>query len=43
MIYGAYPEILNTSSANEKKEYLMSVRDSYLLKDILELENIRNP
>ncbi len=43
MIYGAYPEILNASSADEKKEYLMSVRDSYLLKDILELENIRNP
>lgn len=43
MIYGAYPEILNASSTDEKKEYLMSVRDSYLLKDILELENIRNP
>ena len=43
MIYGAYPEILNASSADEKKEYLMSLRDSYLLKDILELENIRNP
>jgi predicted AAA+ superfamily ATPase len=43
MIYGAYPEILNAASADEKKEYLMSVRDSYLLKDILELENIRNP
>jgi predicted AAA+ superfamily ATPase len=43
LIYGAYPEVLNTLSANEKKEYLMSVRDSYLLKDILELENIRNP
>ena len=43
MIYGAYPEVLNASSTDEKKEYLMSVRDSYLLKDILELENIRNP
>ena len=43
MIYGAYPEILNAPSADEKKEYLMSIRDSYLLKDILELENIRNP
>ncbi|MEI7422708.1 MAG: ATP-binding protein [Prolixibacteraceae bacterium] len=43
MIYGAYPEILNAPSAEDKKEYLMSVRDSYLLKDILELENIRNP
>lgn len=43
LVYGAYPEILNTSSDDERKEYLISVRDSYLLKDILELENIRNP
>ena len=43
VIYGAYPEVLNAFSADEKKEYLMSIRDSYLLKDILELENIRNP
>jgi len=43
LIYGAYPDVLNASSAEDKKEYLMSVRDSYLLKDILELESIKNP
>ncbi|HEX7585480.1 MAG TPA: ATP-binding protein [Prolixibacteraceae bacterium] len=43
LIYGAYPEVLNASSADDKKEYLMSIRDSYLLKDILELESIKNP
>jgi len=43
IIYGAYPDILNASAAEDKKEYLMSVRDSYLLKDILELESIKNP
>ncbi|MBN1926122.1 MAG: ATP-binding protein [Prolixibacteraceae bacterium] len=43
IIYGSYPEILNFSSASEKMEYLISIRDSYLLKDILEFENIRNP
>ena len=43
IIYGAYPDVLNASAAEDKKEYLMSVRDSYLLKDILELESIKNP
>ncbi len=43
LIYGAYPDVLNASSADNKKEYLMSIRDSYLLKDILELESIKNP
>ncbi|MDP2335061.1 MAG: ATP-binding protein [Bacteroidota bacterium] len=43
LIYGAYPEVLKASSADDKKEYLISIRDSYLLKDILELESIKNP
>lgn len=41
LVYGAYPEILTAVSLNEKKEYLAQLRDSYLYKDILELENIR--
>lgn len=43
LIYGAYPEVLNATSSIDKKEYLISIRDSYLLKDILELESIKNP
>lgn len=43
LVYGGYPETLNAASANEKTEYLLSLRDSYLFKDIFELENIRNP
>ena len=43
IIYGSYPEVLNASSSDDKKEYLMSIRDSYLLKDILELESVKNP
>ena len=43
LIFGSYPETLNTNSINEKSEYLFSLRDAYLFKDILELENIRNP
>ena len=43
LIFGAYPEVLNAGTTDNKKEYLMSIRDSYLLKDILELESVRNP
>ncbi len=41
LIFGAYPEILTAVSITQKKEYLTQLRDSYLYKDILELENIR--
>lgn len=43
LIFGAYPDVLNATSVDDKKEYLMSIRDSYLLKDILELESVKNP
>jgi predicted AAA+ superfamily ATPase len=42
LIYGMYPEILTSSNNNEKTQYLNSLRNSYLFKDILELENIKN-
>jgi predicted AAA+ superfamily ATPase len=42
LIFGCYPEVLNAPSLNEKVEYLFSLRDSYLFKDILELENVKN-
>ncbi len=41
LIFGSYPDSLKTKDRNDKIEYLMSLRDSYLLKDILETENIR--
>lgn len=43
LIYGTYPEVIVSQNINDKKDYLSSLRDSYLLKDILELENIKNP
>ena len=43
LIYGGYPEVLNAVSSIDKKEYILSLRNDYLFKDILELENIRNP
>lgn len=42
LIYGMYPEALVGKNNNEKISYINELRNSYLLKDILELENIRN-
>lgn len=42
LIYGTYPEVLNAGSNDEKKRLLTELRDSYLYKDIMQLENIRN-
>ncbi len=41
LIFGSYPDVLKSSGKDEKEEYLFSIRDSYLLKDILELEQIK--
>jgi len=42
LIYGLYPEVLKKDSYKEQSDYLRLLSDSYLYKDILELENIRN-
>lgn len=42
LIFGSFPEALQMKNSNDKIEYLHSLRDSYLLKDLLMLENIRN-
>ena len=42
MVFGAYPEVLEATSFSTKIEFLTQLRDSYLFKDILELENIKN-
>lgn len=42
LIYGNYPELLDILNKDEKKEYLHELVNTYLLKDILAFENIRN-
>lgn len=42
MVFGAYPEVIIADNISEKIEYLSSLSNSYLFRDILELENIRN-
>lgn len=41
LIYGSYPDIIN--HANEAKELLMNIANSYLYKDLLTLDDIRRP
>ncbi len=42
MIYGCYPELIHFESNNEKELYLKELINSYLLKDILVLDGIKN-
>ena len=43
LIYGSYPEIVMEKSKKEKKQLLREFVDSYLLKDVFALENLRSP
>ena len=43
MIYGMYPEVRAASSSRQKQMILNELTDAYLLKDILELEQIKKP
>jgi predicted AAA+ superfamily ATPase len=42
LIYGSYPEILNIGDNQQKTDYLTELINSYLLKDILTLDSIKN-
>jgi len=42
LIYGNYPELLHIDDNLSKQEYLNDIISSYLLRDILSFENIRN-
>jgi predicted AAA+ superfamily ATPase len=41
LIYGSYPELSQMDSLEEKEEYLKSLVNSYLLKDLLALTNVK--
>jgi predicted AAA+ superfamily ATPase len=42
LIYGAYPELFQYESLEEQQQYLSELVNSYLLKDILAYDGIRN-
>ena len=42
LIYGAYPDVVLTESFADRAEYLLEIVRSYLLKDILMVDGIKN-
>ncbi len=42
LVYGNYPELIQLKSKEDKADYLKEIVNSYLLKDILAYENIKN-
>ena len=43
LVFGSYPEVLTASSNADRMRILEELVNSYLLKDILELENVKGP
>ena len=43
LVFGSYPEIITSKNRQEKVEILDELVSSYLLKDILSLDKVRNP
>lgn len=42
LIYGCYPELIMLAGNSEKAAYLNEIVSSYLLRDILEIDGVRN-
>lgn len=43
LIFGGYPEIFSLGSREEEKKYLHELVDSYLFRDILQIERVKHP
>jgi predicted AAA+ superfamily ATPase len=42
LIYGSYPQVVFSETDSQKRKILENLRDGYLLKDILALENVKD-
>lgn len=42
LIYGSYPQVVTADSESQKSDILESIKNGVLLKDILELDNLKN-
>lgn len=42
LIYGSYPEVIMANTANNKRKILTELTNSYLLKDILMFDKVKN-
>jgi len=43
LVYGLYPQVFLAKTTEEKVRILMSIRNGYLLRDILMLDNLKDP
>jgi predicted AAA+ superfamily ATPase len=43
LITGCYPELFTIPNSKDQEEYLRELVDAYLFRDILELDDVRNP
>ena len=42
LLYGSYPEVVTMDNNSLRKEYLQEIAESYLLKDILSVDGVKN-
>ena len=42
LVYGSYPQIITATSDAKRRKLLENIRDGYLLKDILTLDNLKD-
>lgn len=42
LVYGMYPELIHISEFDKKRQYLLEIVNSYLLKDILMIDGVKN-
>ena len=43
LIYGSYPEVVTSKETNIKEDRITEIKNSYLIKDILEFQRLRRP
>ncbi|EKD73084.1 MAG: hypothetical protein ACD_45C00467G0001 [uncultured bacterium] len=43
LIYGSYPAVITAQAIHEKRDIIIEIAHSYLLKDILALDKVKNP
>ncbi|MFC1522958.1 ATP-binding protein [Elusimicrobiota bacterium] len=42
LIYGLYPQVFTAATHDDKRQELIAIRDTYLLKDILKMDNLKD-
>lgn len=43
LIYGSYPEVVTSKETGEKENWITEIKNSYLIKDILEFQKLKRP